>query len=66
MNEHIQRLEEKLAHMEHSVAKLNQVLIDLQEENAQLKARVQKLAEQMQEQAPSLFTQLGNEPPPHY
>lgn len=65
--EAINRLEEKLAHLEKMHTDLNQVVVALQMENADLKAQLHHLTEHILNHNPSLLAQLNEEtPPPHY
>lgn len=63
----IDDLEVKLTFLESQHHELNEVVIQLQRENATLKQQLEALREQLESAAPSLIAQLSEEsPPPHY
>jgi SlyX protein len=65
----IQRLEEKIAYLEHHVTEQDKVMLELTEELTRLRREVLRLAERVEAAAPrggSAGSELPDERPPHY
>lgn len=69
MDERIQRIEEKVAHLEHHVTQQDKVMLELSDELARLRAEMKLLAARVTDSGgagPSSAGTDANERPPHY
>jgi SlyX protein len=59
-------IESRIAFFEDAQQQLSGVIARQEKELERLARRVQDLEEQLRQVLPSLFADIGNEPPPHY
>lgn len=69
MDERLQRIEEKIAHLEHHVTQQDKVMLELSEEIARLRAEMKLLVARLADTGGAGPSGLGadaSERPPHY
>lgn len=66
MDEKFVDLETRIAFLEDAQQQLSDVIARQEKELERLARRVQALEEQLRQAMPSLVTDAGHEPPPHY
>ncbi|MEJ2529581.1 MAG: SlyX family protein [Gammaproteobacteria bacterium] len=66
MHDEIVELETKIAFQEDMIQALNRTVAEQQQELIELKRDIEELQTQLRAIAPSLSTNITDEPPPHY
>lgn len=66
MNARIQRLEEKIAYLEHHVVEQDKAMLELMEQLTRLRLALQTLRERLPEESTGGVTPVTDERPPHY